>query len=146
VVLSRNLDLPAAGLFGGAKRRVLVATTSGADPQRVDSLRSAGAEVVSAGRVRVEARALVDALDARGLHLIYSIAGPDVLQTLLDAGVLDRIYLTTVLRVLGGERYATLVRGPRLEPPPDFGLTALYLDRGGPGGAEQLMQVYDRTG
>jgi riboflavin biosynthesis pyrimidine reductase len=148
VVMSRNLDLPAEGLFGGAERRVILATGPGADARRRAGLEAAGAEVIEAGGggAHVQGCPLVDALAARGLRLIYSIAGPEVLHTLVRDGALDRIYLTTVLRVLGGEHYATLARGPHLDPPPDFRLSALYLDSRGPGGVEQLMQVYDRAG
>lgn len=147
VVMSRNLDLPAEGLVGGADRRVILATGADADAGRRAGLEAAGAEVIEAGGgAHVQGRPLVDALAARGLRLIYSIAGPEVLHTLLRDGALDRIYLTTVLRVLGGEHYATLAHGPRLDPPPGFRLSAMYLDSRGPGGVEQLMQVYDRAG
>ncbi|MGD2082050.1 MAG: dihydrofolate reductase family protein [Chromatiales bacterium] len=146
VVISRSLDLPEGGLFGGSERRVILATGSDAEPERRVALESAGAEVVEAGETGVDGRRLVEALAGRGLPLIYSIAGPGVLQTLLAARVLDRIYLTTVLRVLGGEHFATLASGPPLDPPADFRLAELYLDPGGPGGSQQLMQVYDRVG
>ena len=145
VVMSRNLELPEAGLFGGAGRRIIVATTSDADADRGAALRPAGAELIECGSTAGDGRRLIDGLVGRGLRLVYSIAGPEVLHTLLRADALDRIYLTTVLRVLGGEHYATLARGGRLDPPPDFRLTGLYLDSAGPGGSEQIMQVYDRV-
>ena len=87
------------------------------------------------------------ALAKRDLKLIYSIAGPAVLHMLLAARVLRRRYLTTVLRVIGGEDYATMTHGARLKPPYDFRLAALYLDpAGGPGETEQLLQVFEESG
>jgi hypothetical protein len=76
--------------------------------------------------------------------LIYSTAGPAVLHLLLQSRVLERLYMTTVTRILGGVDYATLVLGDRLRPPYDFTLSAMYLDVQGPDGVDQLMQVYDR--
>jgi hypothetical protein len=62
---------------------------------------------------------------------------------LLRARLLHRFYLTTVLRILAGDGFATVARGPVLDPSCDFRLTALCLDRHGPDGVEQIFQVYD---
>jgi riboflavin biosynthesis pyrimidine reductase len=144
VVVSRSLDLPPEGLLGGSGRRVIVATTEDADPDRVAALLELGVEVVRAGGGAVDGGRLAGVLGSRGLGLAYSIAGPEVLHTLLRAGVLRRLYLTTVLRVLAGEGFATLAEGARLDPPADFRLAALYLDAEGPRGVQQLLQVYER--
>ena len=65
------------------------------------------------------------------------------MHTLLEARVLRRLYLTTVLRVLGGKHYATMARGEQLDAPYDFELAALYLGEMGPDGVQQLLQVFD---
>jgi riboflavin biosynthesis pyrimidine reductase len=115
-----------------------------APAQRAKALADAGVEVLRLGDQAVGARRLVDALTERGLRLIYSTAGPEVLHMLLRGRVLDRLYLTTVARFLGGTDFATLVHGPELEPATDFALSALYLDPAGAEGVGQLLQVYDR--
>lgn len=145
VVVSRTLELPLRALERLADRRVIVATVDGAGSEAAAVLQTAGAEVLRLGGDSVGGRALDQALAERDLRLVYSIAGPEVLHTLLSAGVLQRIYITTVLRVLSGNDYATLIEGPTLEPPYDFRLAALYLDRHGPDGVEQLLQVFDRV-
>jgi riboflavin biosynthesis pyrimidine reductase len=144
VVLSRSLDLPTKALTALRNRRVIVAAGDAAPAERVAAVRATGAEVLHAGAESVDGRRLSSMLAERGLRLIYSIAGPQVLHTLLSAGVLSRIYITTVLRVLSGTNYATLASGPLLEPPYDFVLAGLYLDSHGPDGVEQMLQVFDR--
>ena len=74
--------------------------------------------------------------------LVFCI-GYETLHTLLEAKVLRRLYLTTVLRVISGEHYATMAKGKRLDIPYDFELAALYLDEKGPDGVQQLLQVFD---
>jgi riboflavin biosynthesis pyrimidine reductase len=143
VVVSNSLDLPLEALFRDQPRPVLVATSEQADAEQIRQTARGQVEVVRVGRDRVEGDRLVAALGNRDLTLIYSIAGPAVLHMLLTAGVLDRLYLTTVLRVLGGKEYVTMARGERLTPPYDFCLSALYLDPHGPDGVEQLLQVFD---
>lgn len=49
---------------------------------------------------------------------MHSIAGPQVLHTLLAARVLDRLYLTLSGRVLGGAEFDTFCMGRTLDPAP----------------------------
>ena len=144
VVVTRSLDVPVAALERLSDRRLIIATVTGADAQTAAILEGAGAEVLRLGDGDVDGARLVEALGERGLRLVYSIAGPAVLHMLISSRVLRRIYLTTVMRVLAGNSFATLARGALLEQPCDFRLAALYLDRHGPDGVEQLFQVYDR--
>jgi riboflavin biosynthesis pyrimidine reductase len=144
VIVTRSLDLPGSALECLADRRLIVATVDHAPSGAEEALKGANVEVLRLGSESVDGARLVSALAERGLRLVYSTAGPAVLHMLLNAGVLQRLYLTTVLRVLGGDAIATLVRGTRLKPPYDFSLSALYLDHNGPDGVAQLMQVYDR--
>ncbi len=146
VVLSRSLDLPLAVLSQlRLERRIVVITTESADVCAAGELAEAGMEIVKTGSDDVDATALVSVLAAREIRLVYSIAGPEILHSLLAAGFLDRLYLTTVLRAVGGVRHASLLQGRQLDTPTDFLLAALYLDDHGPGGVQQLMYVLDRV-
>ncbi len=147
VVVSNSLDVPVEVLLRDGPRPVIVATSDAASVESARRLSGDHVEVIRVGGERVEGERIVAALAKRDLKLIYSIAGPAVLHMLLAARVLRRLYLTTVLRVIGGEDYATMTRGARLAPPYDFRLAALYLDpAGGPGGTEQLLQVFEHSG
>jgi riboflavin biosynthesis pyrimidine reductase len=143
VFITRTLDLPEQALERLADRNLLIATGEKVPGKRA-SFEAKGIEVLVFDSKTIDGGELIERLSQNGYRLIYSIAGPEVMHTLLAAGVLWRIYLTTVTRVLGGEGYATLVRGPKLEPVRDFELSALYLDRYGPDDVEQLLQVYTR--
>lgn len=145
VVVSRSLALPAAILETLlSQRRVLLATVTAAPETQVQAMEALGAEVLRLGETAVDAHDLVAALSARSLRLLFSTAGPEVLHLLLRGRVLQRLYLTTVARLLAGSDYATLVQGPELEPPYAFRLSALYLDPAGAHGVDQLLQVFDR--
>jgi riboflavin biosynthesis pyrimidine reductase len=143
VFITRTLDLPERALDRLADRKLLIAAGEVVSGKRA-LFEAKGIEVLAFDSKRVDGMALIERLSQKGYRLIYSIAGPEVMHTLLAAGVLWRIYLTTVTRVLGGEEYATLARGPKLEPVRDFELSSLYLDRYGPDEVEQLLQVYTR--
>ncbi len=124
-----------------------VVTTHQASKIQVNALRQAGAQVLLADdESDVRGTTLVQALRRHGFERICSIAGPRVLHTLLLDDCLDRLYLTTGLRLLGGSGYATLVEGPALAGAPAFDLEALYLDLPSASGAGQLFGVYVRGG
>jgi riboflavin biosynthesis pyrimidine reductase len=145
VIVTRSLDLPGQVLARLAEaHQLIVATVDDAPQAALQAVEDAGAGVLRLGEGEVEGRQLVTALTQRGLRLLYSTAGPAVLHLLLQSRVLDRLYMTTVTRILGGIDFATLVLGDRLRPPYDFTLAALYLDSQGPDGVDQLMQVFDR--
>ena len=143
-VLSASLDLPSASLAAArAQRRVLVITSDSAPLARRQALDADGCEVLAAGDRRVDAARALAVLADLGLRYVYAIAGPEVLRTLVAAGCLDRLYLTTVFRLLGGDRIATLLAGDLLQPPAEFRLREAYLDQREGSAPAQLMQVFD---
>lgn len=144
VVMSASLDLPLETLAGLVNRSVYVATGQQANPEKLQRIEAAGAKVILAGQDRrVEGRALIDALAGLGFHNIYSIAGPGVLETLLDANVLNRLYLTQVHRLIGGEAFDTLLEGRLDRGPANFRLAALYYDSSAENPFGQFFSVYE---
>ena len=147
VILSMSLNLPFEELGTSLNRPVYVATGKEGDVDAVRKLERSGVQMLYAGESRkVDGRDLIEQLAERDFRNIYSIAGPTVLETLLEAGVLDRIYLTQVLRVLGGKAYDTLFEGRRLQPPADFELQALYYDDPDSNDSGQFFGIYDAKG
>jgi len=144
IVLSASLELPIEGLrTAAAERPVYVATGRDARPDAVEQLEGAGIRVLRVGDGRrVDGRELIDLLVREGLSNIYSIAGPGVLETLIRAQVLDRIYITQVHRLIGGSSYDTLLEGDLLSPPSDFKLLALYYDDRPDGAGGQMFCIY----
>lgn len=70
------------------------------------------------------------------------MAGPVVLHLVVASQVLDRLFVTTVNRFLGGRRFATLIEGDTFHPPTGLQLQALYLDAESHPQASQLYAVY----
>jgi riboflavin biosynthesis pyrimidine reductase len=146
-ILSRSLAIPLEALEAYRDRRIMVITGNAADPKRVTALRNEGIEVLLAGPGHgAEGGELVARLADEGYRSLYAIAGPDVLHTLLEARVLDRLYLTTTHQLLAGDAFDTLTRGKPLEPALGLQLSSLYLDTHAPEGASQWFSVYETRG
>ena len=82
-------------------------------------------------------------LGRRDYRSIYAVAGPAVFDTLVRAGILDRLYLTTTHQLLAGDAFDTLTRGKPLEPALNMQLSSLYLDMHAPDGASQWFSVFE---
>lgn len=143
-VISGSLDFPIPAPLTAGGRQVIVFTTAQADPQRVEQLAAQGVPVV-AGTHTVTGDQLVHAMAGRGFHTIYSAAGPRVLHLLLAGGVLDRLYLTLAQRLLGGTPFASILEGPRLDPPVGLRLHGVHFDPAGVDGLGQFFLSYDRA-
>jgi riboflavin biosynthesis pyrimidine reductase len=144
VISSRlDFDIPPALLKGD--RSLLVFTTQSADPDQIKRLTTQGSKVIISGEKGVDGQELCAHLTELGYRLAYSGAGPRVLHLLISGGVLDRLYLTTASRLLGGEPYASILEGPQLDPPLDLKLEALFFDPVGMDGLGQLFATYDRS-
>ena len=104
-ILSGSLDIPLAALEPYRQRRILVITGDASDQTRIDALQASGIEVLRAGSgTVVDGSRMTAELAALGYRSIYAIAGPEVFYTLLDAKVINRLYLTIAQQLLGGGR------------------------------------------
>ena len=140
-VISKSLDFEIPAVLAEGDRDVVIFTTEDADRARVRELERQRSRVIFAGQRQVTGRRLVDALAALGYQTIYSAAGPQVLHMLLADQVLDRLYLTVVGRLIGGDPFASIVDGSLLASPVDMRLVSMFHD---PQGAGQLLMCYER--
>ena len=144
-VISGSLDFPVPPALIQGDRNIVVITTSRADPVRIKALERQTGEVIIASEGSVNGCKLVESLLEMGYRTIYNATGPKVLHLLLAAGVLDRLYLSFVNRLLGGSPFSSIVEGELLDPPADFILNTIYLDPHALNGLGQLFTSYNRV-
>jgi diaminohydroxyphosphoribosylaminopyrimidine deaminase/5-amino-6-(5-phosphoribosylamino)uracil reductase len=107
------MPLDRALLATAREAPVLAVVGAGADPGRVDALRSAGAEVdVVPGAHGPEfLGGALDALGRRGVQSLLVEGGPTVAGALLDAGLVDVLAWVVAPMVIGGDGAPTAARG-----------------------------------
>lgn len=142
VVLSRRLDCPIPSDVPIERLLFLSGDVACASPQAL-ALRQAGAVVKSAGKQKdVSIASAITRLSDLGVRTIYAVGGAAMLHMLVAGGVLSRLYLTRVHRLLGGDAFTSLVEGGELSPFIDLKLHRLYYDPAGPGAGGQLFGCY----
>ena len=143
-VVSGSLDWSLPRSLSEFGQRVHVLTTPAAPRDRIATLRAAGCEVVVAGAgPRLPGREVAAILKERGYRRLYLQTGPGMLETALRDRVLSRLYLTLSHRVVGGERFDTMLRGGLLGEAGTMRLHTLYLDRSVGGEYGQLFASFE---
>ena len=128
-IVSTSLGFTLPRSLAEHRQAVHVLTTTAAPHSRIAALRAAGCEVVVTGPdARVRGREVAAILSERGYRRLYLQTGPGMLETALRDRVLSRLYLTLRHRVVGGERFDTLLRGGLLGAAGAMRMRALYLD------------------
>lgn len=142
-VVSRSLDFDegeAATIAGD----VIAIGSAAVTPGRVAQLEDRGISTVlgrSAGGV--SGTEIAKGLADLGHHTAFSAAGPRLAHLLMDAQVLDVLYVTYVMTLLGGRSYLTLNEGDLFENPPTFEMRSLYLDPAREDDAAQLFAAFE---
>ena len=139
MIISNSLDIPALALEKLQDRRILICTGSHADPQKVVKLKALGADVYHSDGSDVSGVAVKSILARQGYRSAYMIAGPKVHQSLIADRVLNYLFLTTRLRLLGGDGFDTILSG-NIGAAADAQLRSLYLDQNASNG--QLFALY----
>ena len=149
-IVSASLDLPIPDSLRAHRQPVHVLTTAraaAAGGDRRAALERAGYEVVVTGSSPwVRARDAVEALAARGHRRLYLQTGPRMLESAMRDRVLARLYVTLGHRLVGGERFDTMVRGdggPSLGAAGRLRLSALFLDEAPELDCGQLFARFD---
>ncbi|HMD90086.1 MAG TPA: dihydrofolate reductase family protein [Anaerolineaceae bacterium] len=144
-IISSSLDFSIPLILTKGERKVVIITTSSADPKRIEEIQKQSIQVIVAGNKNVEGALLKQALSALGYRTICSAGGPKILHLLASGRVLNRLYLTNANRLLGGRPFSGILEGSLLDPPINLKLNEIYLDQDGLDGFGQLFVSYDRA-
>jgi riboflavin biosynthesis pyrimidine reductase len=144
-VISRSLDFRVPPVLRQQGRRVMIFTAGSAPPDRALDREREGAQVIRAGAETVDGGLACDRLAEAGYRRACNVTGARVLHTLLRAGQLHALFLTSVHRLIAGEPFTSLVQGTALPRPADLRLVSLYYDAFALDGAGQTFARYDRV-
>ena len=102
---------PNARIFRTGSSKVIVAVSGHASKQRVDRLRRAGANVIRAGRYKVNLRTLLTRLHKLGIKSVLLEGGGTLNWSMVSSRLVDEMRLTIAPFIIGGSQATTLVDG-----------------------------------
>ena len=113
IVVDSRARLPlTAKLVTDGAARTIVAVTEQASAERVEALRSAGVEIIVAGSSNhVDMQSLMEQLGAMKISSLLVEGGGSVNFSLLQAGLVDRVYAFIAPKLVGGRDALTPVEG-----------------------------------
>ncbi|MFZ1400930.1 MAG: dihydrofolate reductase family protein [Candidatus Promineifilaceae bacterium] len=142
-IISGSLDFPIPELLTANGRKVIIFTTANPDPIRAAEIEAQAGNLFVVGGASVSGAQMAQKMVDLGYQTVYSAAGPKILHLLLAGGVLNRLYLTQVGRLLGGSPFSSILEGRVLETAVDAQLHTLYHDPEALNGLGQLLHSYD---
>ncbi|MEZ4590972.1 MAG: dihydrofolate reductase family protein [Chloroflexota bacterium] len=142
-IISSSLDFPIPEVLTANGRNVIIFTTANPNPNRVAEIEAQAGQVFVVGQESVSGVQMAQKMADLGYKLVYSAAGPKILHLLLAGGVLNRLYLTQVGRLLGGSPFSSILEGGLLETAVNAKLYTLYHDSAALDGLGQLLLSYD---
>lgn len=117
VVVDSNASTPPDARLLSTEARTVIAVTSMAPEERVETLRQSGARVLVLpdrdGQVNL--RALMTELVDLGVNSVLLESGGELAASMLDAGLIDRGLLFIAPKIIGGRDAKTPVEGEGIE-------------------------------
>ncbi|WP_420627985.1 RibD family protein [Candidatus Leptofilum sp.] len=142
-IISGSLSFPIPEVLTANGRKVIIFTTANPDPARAAEIKAQAGDLYIVGDESVSGKQMAAKMAELGYQVVYSAAGPKILHLLLAGGVLDRLYLTQVGRLLGGSPFSSILEGDLLETAVNAQLHTIYHDPKAMDGLGQILLAYN---
>lgn len=133
VARSMDFDIPKAA-FDGNRKVMIFTTYEAATSPKAKELEEKGVFVIGSGVDGVDGKVMTDFLAFKmGYKVAKMTTGPRVLKILLDANVLDELYITRVQKeIVANPDDVQMILGPgrKVSDLPDFSATKLFHQEG----------------
>ena len=146
IILSNSLNFPINEKIEPYKENIIILTTS-KNQKKIESIKKNGYEVLKYSGKNISANQLNTLVIKKRLKFVYFIAGPNIVEQYICKKMLDKLYCSTSLSMVGTERYDTLIRGEYLKKPINLNLLEMYIYQDKKNSNHQtLFQVFNFKG
>lgn len=129
VIISGSLDFPWHASLDESEQQVHIATGGKASKERKQYWANAGHQVNQMGeQSHVDVKQLIKFLNEKGYRSVYLVAGPDLLQDLIECHYVHSFYMTMSHQLLGGKDFKSLLSGGVLNELGRMKLENMYMD------------------
>ena len=128
VIVSGSLDFPWHESLDESQQNVHITTGGQADEIIKQRWNSAGHEVHQLGSHKhVDVERLMEFLIQKNYQSVYLVAGPELLQDLIEHDYVQRLFVTMSHQLLGGQDFKSLLTGNSLKDSGRLKLENMYM-------------------
>ena len=126
IILSNSLNFPINKKIIPYKENIIILTTS-KNQKKINSFKSNGFEVLKFTGKNISVNQLNNFIIKRKFYFIYFIAGPNIVEQFICKNMLDKLYCSISLNMMGTKNYDTIIRGEYLKKPIKLNLLEMYI-------------------
>ena len=147
IILSNSLSFPINKKLEKYKERIIILTTS-KNKKKLSSLKSNGYTVIRCAGKNISENQLNKYVIKYKFKSIYFIAGPTIVEQMISKNLLDRLYLSTSISMVGTENYDSVIRGNFLKKSIKLELIEMYMytEKKDKEKEQTLFQVFNLKG
>ena len=144
IILSNSLNFPTSKNIELLKKKITILTTS-KDEKKIQKFEKKGFKVIHCRGKNVSAMRLNKYIIENKFKSIYFIAGPRIVEQMISKDLLDRLYCSTSMCIMGSEKYDQIIRGDFIKKSKNLELKELYMytDRAKKISQQTLFQVFN---
>ena len=140
IILSNSLKFKIPHNIEKNKEDIAILTTCG-ESKKLDYFKKRGYEIISSRGKNITAKFLNKYIQKNKLKSVYFIAGPNIVEQMIEQGLLDRLYYSTNLKMVGTNKYDTLIRGDFLRKKIEIYLDEMFIHKKN-SQLQTIFQVY----
>ena len=140
ILLSNSLNFKISKKVVSLKNRLTVITTC-KKQSKIKKLRDQGFKVlVENNKKNVSAKYMDKYINNMGFKIVYFIAGPKIVEDMINKGLLDTLFCTMSINIVGNNIFDTFIRGDILRRDISPFLKNIFLSDEGKG--KKIKQVF----
>ena len=142
VILSNSLDFPINKKILDLKDRITILTTS-KNNKKINNFKKKGFKLTKFRGKNISANQLNKYILKNNFKAVYFIAGPTIVEQMINSNLLDKLYSSTSISMMGTQKYDTIIRGNFLKNPIDIELIEMYIYTEHVKRRQTLFQVFN---
>ena len=142
IILSNSLDFPINNKILDLKDRITILTTS-KNNKKINNFKKNGFKLTKFRGKNISANQLNKYILKNNFEAVYFIAGPTIVEQMINSNLLDKLYSSTSISMMGTQKYDTIIRGNFLKNPIDIELIEMYIYTEHVKRRQTLFQVFN---
>lgn len=142
IILSNSLDFPINNKILDLKDRITILTTS-KNKKKINNFKKNGFKLTKFRGKNISANQLNKYILKNNFKAVYFIAGPTIVEQMINSNLLDKLYSSTSISMMGTQKYDTIIRGNFLKNPIDIELIEMYIYTEHVKRRQTLFQVFN---